>query len=101
MRFQTEKSSKVCPLRFFIEGFLCDNEFVTRSAYLIEGAYAENDRVADYYNKIKVYYQPEWFMEQTATWNSKYKPVFTETLTRRAFGFTFNMLSESKLFTEE
>jgi hypothetical protein len=83
-----------------MEGFFCNRDFVTRNKYFIEGAFQTNNKSADYYNKLKQYYHPEWFMQQTATWNTNFKPVFRESLTRRAFGFTFNMLDESKLFTE-
>jgi hypothetical protein len=78
---------------------MCNKDFVTRTRYLIEGPFKTNNISADFYNKIKEFYEPEWFMNQTASWNSIFKPVFTESLTRRGYGFTFNMLTESKLLT--
>jgi hypothetical protein len=49
---------------------------------------------------IKEYYQVDWFKNQTTSWNTYYQPEFTEVLTKRGFGFAFNMLPNSKLFTE-
>jgi hypothetical protein len=51
--------------------------------------------------RIKEYYQVDWFKNQTASWNSLYQPIFTETLTKRGFAFAFNMLPDYKLFTKE
>jgi hypothetical protein len=51
--------------------------------------------------KIKEYYQIDWFRNQTASWNTNFKPIFTETLTKRGFGFSFNSLPAPKLLTRE
>jgi mannose/fructose/N-acetylgalactosamine-specific phosphotransferase system component IID len=49
---------------------------------------------------IKEYFQVDWFKNQTTSWNTYYQPEFTEVLTKRGFGFAFNMLPNSKLFTD-
>jgi hypothetical protein len=59
------------------------------------------NKTENFYPKVKKYLQSEWFTNQTAVWNRNYKPVFKEVLTRRGYGFTFNMLPESKLFSDE
>jgi hypothetical protein len=50
---------------------------------------------------LRKFYHQAWFMNQTATWNSRYIPSFTEIPSRRGFGSTFNMLATSDLFTNE
>jgi hypothetical protein len=51
--------------------------------------------------KIKKILQPEWFVEQSATWNGNYEVKFREVLTKRGYGFVFNMMQESDMFTEK
>lgn len=59
------------------------------------------DKVENFMGKIKAYLRDSWFPNQTATWDENYQPEFTEILTRRGYGFAFNMLPESQLFTKE
>lgn len=80
---------------FYIQGALCDNEFVVRLS-----DYSNVKEVENFLPKIKKYYQSEWFTNQTASWNVNFKPVFTEVLTKLGYGFAFNMLPHSKMFTE-
>jgi acid-sensing ion channel, other len=87
-------------LRFFVEGFLCDEEFVIRGASLMKG-FRTAEKPENFLQKVKMYYQPEWFQNQTGSWNTHFKPIFIETLTRRGYGFTFNMLDNSKMFTDK
>ncbi|KAG5668268.1 hypothetical protein PVAND_016215 [Polypedilum vanderplanki] len=46
------------------------------------------------------YTYKKWFINQTATWKRNFKPEFLRVLTRRGFGFAFNMLEPTKLFRE-
>jgi hypothetical protein len=50
---------------------------------------------------LRKFYDYAWFMNQTASWNSRYVSRFTEMPTRRGFGSTFNMLATADLFTNE
>ena len=36
--------------------------------------------------------QTEWFINQSAEWNTIYAPTFAEILTTRGYGFSFNIL---------
>jgi hypothetical protein len=70
--------------------------------YILDYFNYENETRMKYFlPKIKKYYQQKWFMSQTASWNTRFVPIFAEVLTRRGYGSTFNMLSDSKLFTEK
>jgi hypothetical protein len=82
--------------RFFIEGMMCNDEYVMR--YI---NYANASKIENFSTKIKEYYQVDWFANQTASWNGLYQPTFTEVLTKRGYGFAFNMLPDSKLFTKK
>jgi hypothetical protein len=62
--------------------------------------YTNATGIDNFIKKIRELYRVEWFLNQTASWNTNYKPIFTETITRRGFAFAFNMLQGSKLFTE-
>lgn len=57
--------------------------------------------VSDLLPVFKRYYQRGWFIRQSASWNSRFDAEFTEILTKRGYGFAFNMLPKSKLFTDE
>lgn len=83
-----------------MNGAICDQDLVVRSMIFING-YKKASKVKNYLEKIKNHYQPEWFLNQTASWNNRFETVFIETLTRRGYGYTFNMLTETKLFTDE
>jgi hypothetical protein len=63
--------------------------------------YKTAKKIENFSRKIKKYYQDEWFMNQTASWNKDYKPIFAETLTKRGYAFTFNMLPDFQLLTEK
>jgi hypothetical protein len=79
---------------------LCDHETLVRSnARSLQ--YSKLDKVENFMKKIKRYYQVYWFTNQTATWNQNYKPEFTEVLTKFGYGFAFNLLPESQLFTNK
>jgi hypothetical protein len=86
---------------FFIEGFLCNKDFIVRQEHLVNGAYKTSNKSEDFYKKLKKYYRSDWFMNQTASWNGNFKPVFIESLTTRGYGFTFNLLNASKLYTNK
>jgi hypothetical protein len=75
---------------------LCDDELSRRSP-----DYTHASEIEEFPKRIKEYYQVEWFRNQTASWNNLYQPIFTEVLTKRGFGFAFNMLPDTKLFTKE
>lgn len=42
----------------------------------------------------------EWFKQQKSAWNSNSQPKFVEIPTKQGFGFSFNMLKSSKMFTD-
>jgi hypothetical protein len=86
---------------FLIEGFLCDAEIVIQNEQFIETENNHINKTEHFFEKVKKYYQTQWFMNQTGAWNNNYKAVFKEVLTRRGYGFTFNMLPKSKLFTDQ
>jgi hypothetical protein len=69
--------------------------------HLHDVQYANRSKIGNILEMIRKYYQKDWFMNQTASWNTRFQPVFTDLLTRRGFGSTFNMLVGSKLFTNE
>jgi hypothetical protein len=75
-------------------------DLIIRDRILLDG-YSKAKKPENYLSRIKWHYQPEWFTEHAASWNTHYKPVFTESLTKRGYGFTFNILPEKKMFTEE
>jgi hypothetical protein len=62
--------------------------------------YKKASKVENYLEKVKLNFEPEWFENQTASWNMIYEAIFTESLTRRGYGFTFNMLPEQEMFTD-
>jgi hypothetical protein len=84
-----------CFFRYFLQVMMYEdfNE--------IKDIFSANRSRVDIVTILKSYYQREWFMNQTAVWNSRYIPSFTENPTRRGFGSTFNMLAVSDLFTNE
>jgi hypothetical protein len=83
--------------RLFIETMLCDLDWV----FLRNNFKNLNDSfVSKIVPIVKEYFQVDWFKNQTSSWNTYYQPEFTEVLTKRGFGFAFNMLPNSKLFTD-
>jgi hypothetical protein len=78
---------------------LCDNEMTVRSIRFLQ--YSKLDKVENLLKKIKRYYQVNWFTNQTASWNQNFNPEFTEILTKFGYGFAFNLLPESQLFTDK
>jgi hypothetical protein len=78
----------------YVEAMLCDHDLDEIGKYS-----PRMNKSEDLMKKIKKYYQPKWFVKQKASWNLRYKPVFSEVLTKFGYGFTFNMLPKSKLFT--
>jgi hypothetical protein len=81
----------------FIQAWLCNEEEIIRRPDYDFTAHGLEDVVV----KLQDYSQFEWFSNQTASWNTFYQPKFVEFLTKRGFGFTFNMLEPSKLFNDE
>jgi hypothetical protein len=85
--------------RPFIEGMMCDFDLIVRARPFLE--YSKLNKSENFLKKIKRYYRVQWFTNQTATWNTRFRPEFTEVLTKFGYGFAFNMLPESKLFTDK
>jgi hypothetical protein len=82
----------------FVEGMLCnDNNLV----FMPYHKYDSLNKSLDFMPKIKKYYQTEWFTNQSAIWNNRFRPEFTEILTKFGYGFAFNMLPKSELFTDK
>jgi hypothetical protein len=103
-RFESTSIAKInneFSIRAFVRGTLCNNENVVSTQKFNVKDYPRINASENYLGKIKELYQPEWFTNQSASWSGYYEPVFVETLTRRGYGFTFNMLAESKLFTDK
>jgi hypothetical protein len=75
------------------------NDFF-RYFYGIDFGIVNDSYVSKTVPTIKKYFQVEWFKNQTSSWNTYYQPEFIEVLTKRGFGFAFNMLPNSKLFTD-
>jgi hypothetical protein len=83
--------------RVFIEAMLCDLDWVFQRNNFQN---LNDSFVSKMVSATKEYYQVDWFKNQTSSWNTYYRPEFTEVLTKRGFGFAYNMLPNSKLFTD-
>lgn len=83
-------------LRFCVRGFLCNIGYVLTR---MDGN--KLSPIEDLLPVIKNLYQIEWFKNQSATWNKDYEPVFTEVFSKSGYGFSFNQLPKTKLFTKE
>jgi hypothetical protein len=81
-----------------VQGALCANSIIVND---LASKYQNVSKSENYLLKIKNSYQTEWFRSQTASWNSHYQPEFAEVLTKRGYGFAFNMLPESELYSEK
>jgi hypothetical protein len=68
---------------------------------LLEDVLVANRTKVNIVPMLRKFYLHDWFINQTASWNARFEPSFTETPTRRGFGSTFNMLAASDLFTNE
>jgi hypothetical protein len=79
---------------------MCDAFTMMRSTYFSLASLNES-LVSEFLPAIKRFYQTDWFRSQTASWNSRYRPEFSEVLTKRGYGFAFNMLAEAELFTDK
>jgi hypothetical protein len=79
-----------------LKGVLCNN-FVIVGYFDYENA-TKMEKIVE---KIRSYHRIEWFMNQSASWNSVFAPEFTEILTKQGFGSVFNMLPESELLTDK
>jgi hypothetical protein len=81
---------------------LCDNEYA-----LIYSFFHAITEWFDFYDgkeflpKIKEYFQEDWLMNQSATWNENFKPVFVESLSKNGYALTFNMLPGHEMFNQE
>jgi hypothetical protein len=81
---------------YFTKAILCNVD------YVMTGLDSKRLRkIDDFVGRISNSTLTEWFVDQKALWNSHYKPEFVEVLTKRGYGFAFNMLPSSKLFTDE
>jgi hypothetical protein len=78
---------------------LCNDGFIVGFAQLFH--YETLGKPKNFMPRIKKQLQTHWFENQTASWNNRFKPEFTETLTRIGYGFAFNMLPKSQLFTDK
>lgn len=87
-------------IRPFIEGVLCDRSLIIRAPDFFH--FELLNKSENYVDTIrKFYFQTGWFRSQSASWNHRYKPEFTEMLTKFGFGFSFNMMPKVELFTEK
>lgn len=76
--------------------------FLAKKSYLLEIHFHRFNATAieNFAQKIKNLSEADWFERQTAEWNKRYQVEFTQIPTQQGFGFAFNMLPPSKLFTE-
>jgi hypothetical protein len=81
-----------------VEGILCDEGFFLMNRNL---NLANLNKSENYLQKIRAYHQTKWFINQTASWNSRYQAKFTDILTRVGYGFAFNMIPNSEMFTDK
>jgi hypothetical protein len=81
-----------------VEGMVSSNVHIVSQWY---PQYRRLNKSENLLGKIKKIFQPDWFVEQSATWNGDYEVNFREVLTKRGYGFVFNMMQESNMFTEK
>jgi hypothetical protein len=55
----------------------------------------------EYMEQLDPYFQKEWLKNQTASFNTYFVPTFSQVLTRRGYGITFNMLKATEMLNEE
>jgi hypothetical protein len=84
-----------CFSRYFLQVMFC-KEFD-----LLEDILVANRSKVNIVPMLRKFYLHDWFMNQTASWNARFKPNFFENPTRRGFGSTFNMLKATDLFRNE
>jgi hypothetical protein len=82
----------------FIEGMLCNHPITVANFPL---RYRGTKKPENFLAKVKTYYQTDWFKNQTASWKDRHQPEFTEVLTKFGYGFAFNMMQNSELFTDK
>jgi hypothetical protein len=83
----------------FVEGMLCNEGNMV--GYPESFQYDTLPKPKNFMPRIKKQLLTDWFENHTASWNNRYKPEFEEILTRRGYGFAFNMLPKSQLFTDK
>lgn len=84
--------------RMFVEGMLCNEKSAVVDFYPDYHNLTPSENLMD---KIKDYYQTKWFVNQKASWDDRFKPAFTEVLTKFGYGFAFNMMPKLELFTSK
>lgn len=77
-------------------GVLCDQDGHAFLMHMFLINFAHNSQVVDFL-KANDPGREWWPKVQKTTWNSFVKPRYAETLTRRGFGYTFNLIEEEKL----
>jgi hypothetical protein len=87
-----------CHFRMLVEGMVCSDVYVVAKW---TPHYRHLNKSENLLGKIRKILQPEWIVEQSATWNGDYEVKFREVLTKRGYGFAFNMIQESNMFTEK
>jgi hypothetical protein len=81
-----------------VQGMLCSNKVVVSTW---QSHYRYLNKSENFLGKIKKIFQPEWFVQQSATWNNNYEVQFREVLAKRGYGFAFNMMQDYNMFTEK
>jgi hypothetical protein len=81
-----------------VQGMLCSDSFVLD---MWAFHYRKVNKSENLLRKIKKSFQPKWFAQQSATWNGNYQAVFRAVLTKRGYGFAFNMMPGSKMFRKK
>lgn len=78
-------------VKTLVEDAICADYFV------VEGVYEEFDFTKGIMFHMKNNTLKSWFETQSASWDQKFSPEFSEVFTRRGMAFSFNMVEASKL----
>lgn len=78
-------------VKTLVEDAICNDHFG------IEGVYDEFDFTKGIMFHMKNISLKSWFETQTASWDQKFSPEFSEIFTRRGMAFSFNMIEAPEL----
>jgi hypothetical protein len=84
--------------KMFVLALLCNIDIAMEKSFMRPSRMSKPE---NFVKKIKMWQLDGWFANQTASWNIHYQPEFKEVITKRGFGFVFNLLPEDLLFTEK
>lgn len=76
---------------FLAEYAICDDIFTS------EHEYNKYDVTSHIISFMKKNSRRNWFEAQSSTWNQKFSPKFSEVITSRGMGFSFNLKNASEV----